>query len=654
MQWMKKAAAGLALTALMAGLIMGGTLSGGAQPGGALPGFRMTAARAESAPLDDIPDEDDAGDAADGAEAVPVDLSASDADDAPSAAASDASDLEIETTEVRILKYGDNGDDVKQLQTRLKELKYYTGNLSGRYREGTREAIKTFQKDFELEATGVADAQTLALVYGTQYRPLRYGAKGEDVKALQTRLMELGYYKAKISGNFLEVTQSSVVTFQKINGLEMTGIADPETQEMVFSPEALDASQEPREKATPTPKPELANYLVDDSRENPVPMPEAPVEYTKKLKNGSRGKLVKELQQRMADLGYYDGPISGNFMVKTTRAVKKIQTQNALEPTGVVDETTWNLIFNDYAIVMPADTPKPTPEPTPVPFAITVDVANQVTTVYGLDENGEYTVVARQMLCSTGMKATPSDPGDWVLSGRKANWCVFPKWGNSYARYWTKINGSIAFHSVIYNAVDHKAVNTKSVNMLGSRASHGCIRLSVADAKWIYDNVGAGTIVSIVENLPAQPELRAALQKELPIWDRKNKVFVSREAPTPEPTFAADYHPDLEGKTLKEKSENEHVFWMQEKLKELGYYEGKVTGQMLGGTAKAVKAFQKDHGIYQSGRADQKVIDLLWELTAGTPEPPAPEETPAPETPTPETPTPTETPAPTSETAPTP
>ena len=577
-------------------------------------------------------------------EAVPVEMPDEDGE------------MEVETSEIRVLKYGDNGDDVKELQTRLKELKYYTGKISGRYREGTRDAIKTFQTDFGLEVTGIADAETQSVLYSTQYRPLRYGAKGDDVKALQTRLMELGYYKAKVSGNYLEVTQSSVVTFQKINGLNMTGIADPDTQEVLFSADALDASQEPKEKVTPTPVPELAEFLVDDTRENPVPMPDEPVEFTKKLKNGSSGKLVKQLQTRMTELGYYDGPISGNFMVKTTRAVKKIQTQNGMEETGVVDEATWNLIFNDYTIVLPNATPKPTPEPTPVPFAITVDVANQVTTVYGLDENGDHTIIVRQMLCSTGMKATPSDPGDWVLSGRKANWCTFPKWGNSYARYWTKINGSIAFHSVIYNAVDLKAVNTKSVNMLGSRASHGCIRLTVADAKWIYDNVGAGTIVSIVENMPSQPELVAALRKELPVWDKKNKVFVHKESPTPEPTFAADYKPDLEGKNVKQGSKNtEVIYWMQSQLKELGYYNSKCTGQMLAGTVQALKAFQKDHGVYANGVAEQKTIDLLYEAVkekkgvaepeesappqetaeaAGTPGPsetPAPAETPEPE-----------------------
>ena len=67
-------------------------------------------------------------------------------------------ELEIEEEENiphgRALQYGDEGDDVLALQTRLKDLKYYTGNLSGRFKEGTRKAVETFQADFDLEETG--------------------------------------------------------------------------------------------------------------------------------------------------------------------------------------------------------------------------------------------------------------------------------------------------------------------------------------------------------------------------------------------------------------------------------------------------------------------------------------------------------------------
>ena len=392
-------------------------------------------------PIDETAEEDDSN-------PIPVDMM-------------EDEDLEVEEeiNQGRILQYGDHGDDVLALQTRLKDLQYYTGNLSGRYREGTRKAVEDFQADFGLDQTGVADLRTLSILFSMTHRPLRFGSTGSDVKELQTQLAQLGYYKGKISGNYLESTRKAVESLQKKNSLEVTGVADADLQEQILAGKILASSEVAAD--TDTPAPNLANYLVDDN-ENTVPIPDEPVTFTKKLKSGSSGKLVKEMQTRLAELGYYEGPISGNFQKYTVRAVKAIQTQNGLESTGVVDETTWNVIFNDMHAVLPDATPKPTPSPSPIPFAITVDVQNQITTVYGRDDKGDYTVVVRQMLCSTGMKATPSDVGDWVLNGRHATWCIFPKWGNSYARYWTRINSSIAFHSPIYTAVSNTAMKIKS------------------------------------------------------------------------------------------------------------------------------------------------------------------------------------------------
>ena len=539
----------------------------------------------------------------------------------------DMMEEEEEALEGRILVFGDEGDDVLALQTRLKELKYYTGNLSGRYREGTQKAVEEFQADFDLEQTGVADLRTLSILFSMTHRPLRYGSSGEDVKTLQTQLTELGYYKGKISGNYLDSTKKAVADLQKKNNMEADGVADADLQDMLLAGKILGRSEKPDDTATPAPN--MSNYLVDEN-EDGVAVPDEPVAFSKKLKNGSSGKLVKQMQERLAELGYYEGPISGNFQKYTTRAVKAVQTQNGMESTGVVNEETWNLIFNDSHVVLPGATPRPTPEPTPVPFHIVVDVANQVTSVYGRDENGEYTVVVRQMLCSTGMKATPSDVGDWVLNGRHATWCIFPKWGNSYARYWTRINSSIAFHSPIYTSVSNTAMKIGSYNKLGQRASHGCIRLAVWDAKWIYDNIGAGTVVSIVEGMAADPELRDALK--LPPLDKKYCTPVSTPVPTAEPEYSLDRKPELGRNTLHEKSNSPDVYWLQRTLKDLGYYDTKCTGKMLKKTVNAVKQFQKDHGLYASGTADQALIDLIAE-TALNPQTPAPaaEPTPAPQ-----------------------
>ena len=508
----------------------------------------------------------------------------------------------------RVLHYGDEGDDVLALQTRLKELKYYTGNLSGRYREGTQKAVKDFQADFELDQTGIADLRTLSILFSLKHRPLRYGSRGEDVKQLQTDLTALGYYKKSISGNFLEPTQKAVEELQKKNGLEVTGVADSELLDMIAEGRVLNSSDVPDDTSTPIPN--GANYRVDDN-EDGVAVPEEPVPFTKKLTNKTSGRKaqVKQLQQRLKELGYYDNDISGNFQKYTTRAVKKFQTQNGLEATGEVDEVTWNLIFNDAHIVLPDATPKPTPAPTPVPFHIVVDVANQVTSVYGRDEAGEYTVPVRQMLCSTGMKATPSDVGDWTLNGRHATWCIFPKWGNSYARYWTRINSNIAFHSPIYTSVSNQAMKISSYKMLGQRASHGCIRLSVPDAKWIYDNVGKGTVVSIVEGMETDQELRDALK--LPPLDKQYCTPLNTPIPTAEPEYSIDNPPDLGKRQLSEKSTGPEVYWVQRTLKDLGFYDTKCTGKFLKKTVKAVKAFQQAYGLRGNGGVTQETIEEM-------------------------------------------
>ena len=559
-----------------------------------------------------------------GDDSDPMPIEADDGDDSNPQPVDMMEDEELEVQEEilqgRVLQFGDDGDDVLALQTRLKELKYYTGNLSGRYREGTRKAVETFQADFDLDQTGIADLRTLSILFSLNHRPLRYGSSGDDVKDLQKQLTELGYYKGKISGNYLEATRKAVETLQKKNNLEVNGVADADLQDMIAEGRILNKSEKPDD--TNTPAPNLSNYLVDD---NETGVAVADVSFEKKLKSGSSGKLVKTMQERLTELGYYEGPISGNFQKYTTRAVKSVQTQNGLESTGVVDEETWNVIFNDARIVLPGATPKPTPEPTPVPFHIVVDVANQVTSVYGRDENGEYTVPVRQMLCSTGMKATPSDVGDWVLNGRHSTWCIFPKWGNSYARYWTRINSSIAFHSPIYTAVSNSAMKISSYNKLGQRASHGCIRLAVWDAKWIYDNVGAGTVVSIVEGMDPDPELRDALK--LPPLDKKYCTPISTPVPTAEPEYSLDNVPQLGKRQLKEKSEGEDVYWLQKTLKDLGYYDTKVTGKMLKKTVKAVKAFQQDHGLKANGGVTQELIDLIAETARNAKNP---QETPAP------------------------
>nr|WP_319489745.1 peptidoglycan-binding protein [uncultured Caproiciproducens sp.] len=64
---------------------------------------------------------------------------------------------------------------------------------------------------------------------------LKKGDKGDEVLKLQNRLKELGYMFVKPSGEFAEGTEQSVKDFQLLNGLTVTGIADPSTLQLVYS-----------------------------------------------------------------------------------------------------------------------------------------------------------------------------------------------------------------------------------------------------------------------------------------------------------------------------------------------------------------------------------------------------------------------------------
>ena len=588
----------------------------------------------------------------------------------------DAFSQEQVVIETPLLSQGMEGEEITRLQQKLAALGYYDGEITGSYGDLTKAAVKAFQSDFSLLQTGEADAETQEMIHSAQYRPLRLGSMGEDVRQLQIRLTALGYYEGKISGTYLPATQEAVALFQRCSGEEATGLCDLDTLTLLYAADALSLAEAEalQPEATPTPTaalpadpaleaspaltgtapadaaPEvtpapIAEALPLDGDEDVIFLSPAPtVAFKKQLKYESKGEAVKQVQRRLTELGYYEKNISGNFLGHTRNAVKALQTKNNLKADGIVGESTWNVLFNDPDVRGAYDDPKPTPAPTPIPYRIIVDVRNQVTTVYGLDDNGEYTKVVRQMLCSTGTKSAPSDVGDWVLSGRTARWCTFPSWGDSKAQYWTKINASIAFHSVIYNTVDTMDLSVSSYKKLGQRASHGCIRLTVADARWIYNNCGKGVVVTITEELPADPELRAALK--LPALNTKNMLPYVTATPTAAPVYVSGTLP-YELKTLKKNSQGEDVFWLQSKLKELGYYAGHIGGTYLDGTVNAVKAFQKDHGLKADGVAGEATLRLIYKEELATPTP-APTATPTP------TPTATPTPSPTPSPAPTP
>ena len=68
----------------------------------------------------------------------------------------------VRNAEVQALsKYGSRGDEVRQIQTKLKNWGYYSGSVDGIYGSATLSAVKSFQKKNGLTVDGIAGTKTL-------------------------------------------------------------------------------------------------------------------------------------------------------------------------------------------------------------------------------------------------------------------------------------------------------------------------------------------------------------------------------------------------------------------------------------------------------------------------------------------------------------
>jgi hypothetical protein len=170
----------------------------------------------------------------------------------------------------------------------------------------------------------------------------------------------------------------------------------------------------------------------------------------------------------------------------------------------------------------------PAAYPPPDTYRIIVDVYWQVVMVYTKDENGEYTVPVRYMLCSTGNGAKYSETrlGTFKMRETKIRFGQFQV-SKEWAQYWSLIVSKTYFHSVLYNKKrELNSVQEAAYKALGSKASHGCIRLTVPDARWIFYNICYGTECEIRKGSKDDSETRA-IREQLHLAEWKDGVMLS-------------------------------------------------------------------------------------------------------------------------------
>ncbi len=193
------------------------------------------------------------------------------------------------------LMKGDEGDEVKALQERLRIAGFYYGNATGIFGPITEEAVKRFQEAYKLNADGIVGRMTLAKLpqngvgggedtakqqVVTERDKLRLGDRGEAVRVLQEHLIKAGYLGGEPNGYYGPNTTDAVRRFQAANYLAASGVAGPTTRAKLHGSVSTTATSE---------------------------------------------FSVLEIQRRLRDKGFYKGNLNGVMADDTKKAIKQAQ-----------------------------------------------------------------------------------------------------------------------------------------------------------------------------------------------------------------------------------------------------------------------------------------------------------------------------------------
>lgn len=262
-----------------------------------------------------------------------------------------------------------------------------------------------------------------------------------------------------------------------------------------------------------------------------------------------RGPDVMEIQERLIELGYATGGIDGFYGPLTVRAVQNFQKTRGINPDGIVGLVTLAELSGRQEQSVGARTPPPKGK-----ISILIDTEKKRLTVYS---DGRIYKVYK---VAVGTPDTPTPLGDWMVRRKSTDW------GGGFGTRWIELNvpwGYFGIHG------------TNRAWSIGSRASHGCIRMFNRDVEELYDWISSGVPVKII-GIPSR--------REIFMGDRGSEVVEVQAA-----------------------------------LQELNYYQGKLDGIFGPKLLDAVIRFQKDHNLEPDGVVGRAMYDALGLLPPPNP-----------------------------------
>ena len=428
------------------------------------------------------------------------------------------------------------------------------------------------------DAAALLESQTAAETgQDSNYKSLRLGNTGLAVQALQTRLHELGYYAAGVSGIFDAETEQAVRRFEQTYGTMQTGVATVELQQRLFATDALTYGSDAYNKAV------ISQYKV--------------------LQRGDVGSAVYALQQRLKNLGYPIDALTGIFDNETANAVMLFYEAYGLTADDVANVALQKELYSDSARAYGGGSAQ-----TGASLVLRslediqqrlIDLGYLSGTADGvLDAHTEIAIKLFEETCGQLPSGAVTAELQAQLSSEYAP--GFDTLGSQYANLIEGASGdevltlqsrliALGFASGTPNG-EYGAATTAAIRLFQNR--NGLDETGIASSY-----VQAVLFSSFALNIDGETMQNIAPQAtEVPA------------APESTALAAADAQPDEE--VLRVGSASDAVLALQSRLTELGYITS-LTGTYDELTARAVSSVQTALGLEVSGTANASLVEFI-------------------------------------------
>ena len=508
---------------------------------------------------------------------------------------------------------GSQGDAVTRLQTRLRELGYYTGSVDGIAGSGTVKAIKDFQKKNGLSQSGTADAATQSALYASTAIAANATATPKPTATPTTNPPA----SAAATFPFTTYTTSSVNLRKAASTSSQRLVTVPKGAEikvLAISGDYLHITYK-----------SYTGYIVSEYAY--VPAQYAPgtalasdseaQQHYAYLQNGSTGKNVSLLQEALKELGFYSGELDGTYGASTTAAVKSFQKKNGVRQDGAASPEVQKLIFEGKPVNAKGKKVSVSILPNfPVEEFSAGDKGWQVTDLQNtLKAMGYYTAEPTGVYDTATQNAVKKFQSAHHLTvdgiaGKKTLQLLNLLAVTATPAPQTTAAPAAATPLTAQNVVVMKN-GTKGVEVTRLQNRLMELRYYTCAADGVYDSDEIAAVKEFQRKNGLTVDGVAGLATQQTLYSA-SAIPASTAAPvvSPTPIVVATAYPTLQ--TLKIGSSGELVSALQTRLQALGYYTGAIDGQYGSATAEAVKKFQKANGLTADGVAGSQTLEKLY------------------------------------------